>query len=285
MSPASNVSEHTIRRILVALDASPHSEAALEAAVQVATALDAELRGLFVEDLDLLRTAALPVAHEVHSFAHPPQAMSERRVSRQLAQQAAAARAAFERIVRTAEGAHDFSVIRGRVPEKLIEAAAEADLIALGKASASRCSRRKLGRTARTVLQRAPVPVMVVREAPAAQAPVITYFDGSAAAERALGLAVTLTRRQPALPLTVLVPPEYAGKTERLRRIVASQRGTPPVPLRVRLLNRIEASQLATVVHAERGGLVVLPHSVPPLRGDNVQRFLYELDRPVLVVY
>ena len=41
--------EPTIRRILVALDASPHSRAALEAASDLALALKAELIGIFVD--------------------------------------------------------------------------------------------------------------------------------------------------------------------------------------------------------------------------------------------
>ncbi len=54
-----------IRRILVALDASGASLAALDAAARLAATLEAELLGLFVEDEDLLRLAGLPCAREV----------------------------------------------------------------------------------------------------------------------------------------------------------------------------------------------------------------------------
>ena len=57
--------EPTIRRILVALDASRHSLAALEAASELAEALKAELVGIFVEDVNLLYLAGLPFAREV----------------------------------------------------------------------------------------------------------------------------------------------------------------------------------------------------------------------------
>jgi K+-sensing histidine kinase KdpD len=42
--------ELTIKRILVALDASSHSNAALRMATELASQLDAELTGIFVED-------------------------------------------------------------------------------------------------------------------------------------------------------------------------------------------------------------------------------------------
>ena len=52
--------EVTIQRILVAVDASPPSFAALEAAVELAATLGAELIVLFVEDIALLRLAESP---------------------------------------------------------------------------------------------------------------------------------------------------------------------------------------------------------------------------------
>ena len=48
------------RRILVAIDASAASLDALAAATALASRLGAALEGLFVEDEDLLRLAALP---------------------------------------------------------------------------------------------------------------------------------------------------------------------------------------------------------------------------------
>ena len=57
--------EPTTRRILVALDASQHSLAALEAASELAEALKAELVGIFVEDVNLLNLAGLPFVREV----------------------------------------------------------------------------------------------------------------------------------------------------------------------------------------------------------------------------
>ena len=65
-----NAREHeiVIQRILVALDASPHSQAALDAAATLAARVSAELQGLFIEDVNLLRLAELPFAREVGSF-------------------------------------------------------------------------------------------------------------------------------------------------------------------------------------------------------------------------
>jgi nucleotide-binding universal stress UspA family protein len=57
----------TIQRILVALDMSADSHAALEAATRLASMLKAEIVGLFVEDQDLLHMAKMPYAQEIRS--------------------------------------------------------------------------------------------------------------------------------------------------------------------------------------------------------------------------
>lgn len=54
-----------IRRIVVRLDPAPRSRAVLDAAAALAGALEAELVGLFVENVDLLHFAGLPFAHEI----------------------------------------------------------------------------------------------------------------------------------------------------------------------------------------------------------------------------
>lgn len=282
-TPSNDAAERRVRRILVAIDTSPHSKAALEAAAQLAVSFEAELLGVFVEDIDLLRSAELSIAREVHSFALPAQAMSQQRLSRQLQRQAEQAEAALAHTARRMEVAHTFTVARGRVADKLLEAAAGADLITLGKASTARCSRRKLGRTARIVLQQASTSVLVVREALPSHAPIFVYYDGSETAEHALALAAMLARQQPPHPLRVLLPPRDADEVERLRNAVTERYGRSVPRLRIRPLTPMEAVRL-TVVHDEDQSLVVLPAASPPLRAPNLQRFLYALDRPVLVV-
>ncbi len=57
------------QRILVALDASSDSRAAVEAAVNLAARFNAELTGIYVEDENLLRLADLPFVQEVGHFS------------------------------------------------------------------------------------------------------------------------------------------------------------------------------------------------------------------------
>jgi len=54
-----------ISRVLVTFDTFPLGQAALEAAAGLASGLGAELAGLFVEDINLMRMAELPFAREL----------------------------------------------------------------------------------------------------------------------------------------------------------------------------------------------------------------------------
>jgi nucleotide-binding universal stress UspA family protein len=284
MTSPSETPERPIHRILIALDASPHSEAALNEAVQLAAHFDAELRGLFVEDVNLLRSADLPMAREVRSFVLPAQAMNRGRIRHQLRRQAERAQQLIQAASRHADVKYSFDVVRGRVTRTLLEAAADADLIALGKTSSVRSSRRKLGSTAQRVLRDASQSVLVLRETTRPNQSIMVYYDGTDAAESALKLAVALARMTPPRPLMVLLPANDADETQRLHDAVTEQCGPTGPNLRIHPLTKIEAARLATVASMEEHGLVVLPAGAPPFEDANLQQFLYDLDRPVLVV-
>ena len=102
-----------IRRILVALDASPHSLAALEAAVTLAARFRAELAGLFVEDADLLRFAELPFAEEIGLFSAQRRRLDGLELERQMRAQMVRIRRLFSGATRQAHVEGSFRVVRG----------------------------------------------------------------------------------------------------------------------------------------------------------------------------
>src|SRR5688572_30276475 len=87
------------RRILVALDASTYSLAALRAATELATLLDIDLEGLFVEDINLLYLCGFPFTQEIGSFTAKARRMEDIEVERQLRTQAAAIHQVMNQVV------------------------------------------------------------------------------------------------------------------------------------------------------------------------------------------
>jgi nucleotide-binding universal stress UspA family protein len=270
----------SLQRILVALNASPHSQAALDAAVRLAEAFEADVQGLFVESEALLRTARLPFSREVRAYTVSPKRLNDRRIQRQLRYQAEYAEHTLQYAAEQAEVDHEFRTVKGRVTQELVRAAAAADLLILGKTS-TESSRRRLGSTSRTVLAEAPTSVLVLRETIAAQKPILTYYDGTEAADAALRTTVQMVRKAPR-PLTVLLPPPGGADTNRLRDEVRARYGAETT-LAVHPLTRAESRRLSAFAR-RTGGLVVLPDNCAPLSYVPLEQFLYEIDRPLLLV-
>ena len=279
--PAAAASTRPFRQILVALDASPHSRAALGLAVQLAADLEADLEGLFVKDADLLRAAQLPFAEEVRTHSVSPKALSDRRVQRQLRHQAERAEAALQEATERAQVSYNFRVVEGQVSQQLLQAAEDTDLVAMGKTS-TRSSRRRLGTTSRTLLAESPAPVLVLRRATRRRPPLFTYYDGSDTARSALRTAAQLGA--PGTPLTVFLPADDEAQAKQLRDEVHDTLGMHAGQVQVRPLTTTEADRLAALARQQGPGLFVMPDNGSPLANTSPQRFLYELDRPLLVV-
>jgi nucleotide-binding universal stress UspA family protein len=252
-------------------------------AVRLATDLEAELEGLFVKDENLLRAAQLPFAEEVRTHSVSPKSLTDRRVERQLRYQAERAEAALQEATEQAEVTYNFRVVEGHVTRELLAAAEEADLLALGKTS-TRSSRRRLGTTSKALLSECSTPVLVLRRAVQPRPSILTYYDGSEAAQSALRVAAGLASRGATHPLTVYLPATDEAETERLHAAVEEEYENRVAELSVQPLTETELIRIATLARREGAGLFVVPGGCSPLSETPLQQFLYDLDRPLLVV-
>jgi len=119
----------TLRRIVVGLDADPRGRATLQAAAQLAARMQAELVGLFVEDIDLLHLAGMPFAREVgypSSALRPIDVAAMERALRATAQEVQRTLAA---IAGRAPLSWSFRIARGAMLSELRAAAAEGDIV------------------------------------------------------------------------------------------------------------------------------------------------------------
>ncbi len=128
------------RRIVAAVDTLPRSEAALEAAAELAAQRQAELLALFIEDLDLLHAAALPFAREIGVASAVRRSLDVAAMERMLRLQAEGARRRLAAIAQRVPLTWTFQIARGLLAEELLHAAAEAELVvaALGGSGRAR---------------------------------------------------------------------------------------------------------------------------------------------------
>ncbi len=177
-----------IQRILVALDGSAHSLAALDAAAALAAQLGAELEALFVEDEDLLSLADLPGARVMSLVLLEAEQIDRQRMERQMRLRAVRAHEALQRQAAAAGVRASFRSVRGQVAAEIVAAAAEVDLVGLGKAGHGRMGAMPFGSTLRAALA-AGRPLLVAESPRRAGHGLLAVYDGSAAGSRALALA------------------------------------------------------------------------------------------------
>jgi nucleotide-binding universal stress UspA family protein len=266
------------RRVLVALDASRASLDALSAAAALAARLGAELEGLFVEDVNLLRVAGLPFASQLSSLSGAPRPLERRALELELRALAEAARTALAQAAQRLDVEWSFRVARGQVSVELFEAAGNADVLVLGR-TGRRVGRRP-GGTARAAASRAPTSVLLVGPGPGLGQPILVAYDGSPAADRVLDLAARLDGGAGGLTvlMTAASPAEAEKLAERARRRLAREGESAPrcvmVARRQDLVRAVQAS----------GALLVLGAAAAALGEAGLELLLEEIESPLLVV-
>jgi nucleotide-binding universal stress UspA family protein len=270
----------TLHRILVALDASPDSLAALDTAVRLAANVNAELLGLFVEDVALLRAAEIPLARELSYFSATSAPLSRESVELKLRAQSRQIQAALARAAERARVASSFRCVRGHVSIEISSAAGDVDLLVLGRTGWSVGSRARIGSTALEIASSS-VPVLLLPERGISErVHLVVYFDASASAERALRVARELAEAGLG-GIAVLAPSGLAIRASLIESFSAS--GTP-VEIRTRSFDPSNEASLLQALKAESDGILVLGsrdllHNLPPL-----QAILCDLEMPVLLL-
>jgi nucleotide-binding universal stress UspA family protein len=275
--------ELVIRRILVALDASTHSLAALEAAATLAATLEAELLGLFVEDINLLQLAGLPFAQEVSFSSATRRPLSSLSMEQDLRAQATRAQRALASAAERMRVRWSFRVVRGQVTGEVLAAALEADLLILGKISRPLTRRIRLGSTARAVIAQSPRSVLILQQGACIGQPVLVVYDGSTTARKTLAAAARLVQRMNDR-LIVLIPSDRQHTAQLLEEQATEWLQKRGLQARYRRLENRDLSTLVQAVQTEGGGMLVVDGESALLQGEGIQELLGKIDCPILLV-
>lgn len=279
-----NDEEHkheVIRRILVALDASPHSLAALQAAAELAASLDAELLGVYVEDVNLLRLSDLPFARQVSVFSSSPRRLDRDEIERQLRSQARLARRALATVAERTRLRWSFRVAQGLIPVELLQAALDTDLIILGKAGWSRG--RRLGSTARVIVAQAPRQALLLQQGSRLGLPIGVVYDGSPLSQKALLAASQLLHDREEYLLIVILAESFE-QARALQSELAPWLRDRDLRARYRWLVEADADKLIEIIDVEGCGVLVLPGEGEVFSGDALADVINATNCPALLV-
>lgn len=253
----------TSKRILVSLENSRLGAMALEAAAELATELQAQLQGLFVEDINLLNLAGLPFAREVGHESATERRILSSDIERSLKAEALHTQQLLARTAERLQLQWSFQVVRGQIISEVLSFAGEADLIIFGKM-------KKTQSESITIPMKQNVHQVLV------------VFDGSPTSQRALTTALLMARLN-ATMLSVLIEGDTPESINALREIAASKFAS--YISKIRFLNT-PRSQLVRKIQEtlkENKGILVLGRESHLFSYKELQQLLGSISCPVIL--
>lgn len=252
--------ELTVKRILIALDTSRCGQSALQAAARLAAGTGAELAGLFVEDINLLRLAGLPFAREMGMLAGS-RALELPDVERALRVEAVRAQRMLAEAAHALQANWTFRITRGQM---VVEVLAEtADLLVMAKSGhlAAFTSSRSQWRT---------------------ETPVFVMFEPEEAGYRILAAGLKLAQGL-GVGLAVLIAARTPEEFEQRREAALAGLGEQ-MSARVLWLAAPVQGGLGALVHSGRGAALVLHETSLPTERAALDALLGTVECPLIVV-
>lgn len=269
-----------IQRMLVALAPSFNTVTTLEAAAALAGRLQAELTGLFIEDIRLLQLASLPFTREVDAGSGQQRSLSSRSMSRSLRAQAVRARAVLQDVATRHRVSSRFHTTRGEMLAEIISASREVDVMVVGVERYAGAER--LRTTISGVVSQCRCAVMLVQEEATKGENIIVLYDGTSAADTALALAQRLAVEQGADRVVVLT------EDKKLQKKVIQQleQTNREITYDFQILD-IDASglyDLPKILRQQQCGMFIVPQNNPVSRQMIETGALARFNCPVLLV-
>lgn len=269
--------------ILVALDSSQHSRAALEFAAEIANLMEANLQGLFVHDAQWLRISRLPSAFEINERTGEITPIVQESIEEQIKILEQNIKEHFELISEQNKLKHTWKSVQGTVRDKVLEAAHDADLITIGKIGRSFYKSGKLGSTARAVIQESDKPVLILQEGFRLKDKIITVFDGTDTSKTGVKLAALLAEKNNN-KLVVIDLTHGIHEADETEKELDKILDYSAQDLDILTLKDPNIGKFLFLLNRLNGGLLVIPKTEQYTKYSNIERILEAVNSPVLLM-
>jgi len=283
----STASDGRFRRILMALDSASEDLAAVDAVAALARRLHAELFGLYVEDIDLVRLAEHNQMTTFSTVTAGRPATGDQ-LRRALRLQTSRNRQAVE----TATARHRikarFEVRQGRLVSEVLAEAGDADLVVVGWTGGTStiplvARRTPPAATARAVAESAGRSVLLLRPGARLTGPVLVAFDGSDAARHALVVAAAIADGDGGV-LEVVLTARRLDDAEAWRREVGVMLSDAGLNVTCLDMPNAGVDDLCRVARRDHASLIVLAAGLGLLEGAATGQLLEGLGCSLLLV-
>ncbi|NMT64413.1 universal stress protein [Marinobacter orientalis] len=270
-------------RILVLIDGSRMSYAALEAAADIAGKRDADILGVFVEELNLVRSAGFGFAREVGSVSGTSRPLDPGILEQRMRRLADQARAALAGAVKQRGGKASLSIARGRVIEEVLALVGPDDLLVLGRAGWSSPGGARLGSTARGLIRQSPGQVLLWCELkPRYQNRVVVFLNEHDEANHRAALAAIEICRHDHQPVTIVLGTDGEPAAERLDAI-RQELEVLGASTRLRVMSDPNPATVARVLREERASQLVISRNSGLFNEPGTEQLLAALNLPITV--
>ncbi|NEX11092.1 MAG: universal stress protein [Prosthecochloris sp.] len=271
----------SIKRITVALDGSSHSKASLSIATDIARALNAEINGIYVEDINLLRMASLPFAEEIDRLSGRREPVDSAGLERSLQLQARQAGQMLRQAAERFRLAHSFRTLRGQVAAQVLAEALSSDLLVLGKTGKTPVCRKKMGTTAKAVITSGTTSILLMRSGFSIQEPLLVLFDGSHGAAAALVTTAAIADKSTHIHVLLI-----ANSPEKAEKLKESAKTLLPPTCNVTFHETpwTDIAMLLQCIGMIGSGLVVASDTEGTLSKESMHELIEKLDYPVLLI-
>jgi hypothetical protein len=256
----------TRRRITVVFHDKPQSQRLLELGARIASQLQAELEGVFVEDAALYRLTGLPFLRELKRDSFTEERLDAERLRKEWRAMAKLAREALESSATNAGLDWSFRVWHGEFDNDLQNLALESQMLLLGRLATPTPSRFSARRRA---VHTGPLKLGVI-------------LDSGEAAEKLLDAVGELSRK-PEIQLILFLRPDVqedkSGSFEQRLKENDPQHHN----ILVQVQNKAPANLIASL-KAAACDLLMISATSDLLQGQSMKRRLSELPYPVVVV-
>ena len=270
------------RRILAAFHPSTTSRIAIDAAVDLAFRLRAELSAMFIEDTSLIDLAEYPFLRQIGVHGTISRHQERQTVENELR---AFAREAERHLAETANRQRvrwSFTTARGRIEDQISTASSAVDLLIVESSSRPIGRVMQLETSARTLAKLASGPVLMIHPTQRLAGSVHAIVQSTGEAKRVTKAAAELADRFEGTLGIHLVVDETARNN--LEAIVKDHLGGVAEQTITEAVAAIDQQELARILELSRGGMLVLSADNPLLTDDAAWNAIAKSPCAVLLV-
>jgi nucleotide-binding universal stress UspA family protein len=282
LADADTRADDELKRIVVAVNASRQSLHALASAVELARILGAELAGVFVHDINLLRVGEHASCTEVLMWSGSTRSLSQEDVRRELRAQATRASTATAGAAEAAGLTWSFHEPQGQVAHEIVSLGSSSVLLVVARgAGLLPGRRRRLGSTARGILANATRPVLFMSLGDVWRGPVGVLVDESPEARATLEMAVDLTPHGSRLVMIVVRSP---GRQPLTREAALARVARLPVRAEVWEVAGAHYAAVADAVARSGARSLILRAGMDLMPHEDLEALVADLPFPVVVL-